>query len=89
MAADTHERIFGLTALRAVTPGAGNNLAISLNGVSVYPRAIYLSASADVVLTGVDDTSSVTLTALAGGMWHPICAKSITSVSTGTATVGY
>lgn len=85
MAADTHERIFGLTKLRAVTPGVNTSLA--LNGV--FPRAIYLSAAADVVLTGVDDTAAVTLTALAGGLWHPICAKSITSVSTGTATVGY
>lgn len=89
MAATTVDSLTSISVFRAVT--VGNDLAVLAdpNGPkAIYPRGIYLSATADVVLVG-EDGQSVTLTALAGGIWHPISPVRITSISTGTAVAGY
>jgi len=85
--ADSHERIYGITAVRAVTPA--DNAELKLNGV--YPRGLYVGGTGNVAVILVDDTAAVTITGLAAGVWHPICPRVVMSTNT-TATsilVGY
>lgn len=83
-AADSNERTFSVTQVRAVTPG-GNSLA--LNGV--LPRAIYVGVSGDVTLQAADDAAAVTLAGLAAGCWHPISCLKITAATATGVLVGY
>lgn len=87
MPADTHERIFGITSIRAVTPA--DNVDLRLDGV--YPRAVYCGGTGNIAVIGVDDTTAVTLTGVAAGVWHPICVKAINATNTTATTivVGY
>jgi hypothetical protein len=82
MPADTHERIYGITQIRAVTPSDTTDLALG----GVYPRAIYVGGAGNLAVVGVDDTSAVTMTGIATGVWHPICVKRVMSTNT-TATL--
>lgn len=89
MAADTHERIFGLTAFRTVTTGTDLAIQITSGGPYVYPRGLLLGTGGNVVGQGVDDTTDVTLTGLSAGVWHPICLKRVTSTTGANLVVGY
>lgn len=85
MASDTHERTNPISRVRTVIPGP-NDIA-QLSGS--FPRAVYLSATADISVMAAEDSSVVTLVGMVGGMWHPMACRKITAVSTGTAYVGY
>lgn len=51
------------------------------------PKAIYVGGAGTLVITAVDDTAAVTLTATAGS-YHPIRAKRIAAASTATGIIG-
>lgn len=48
-------------------------------------RGLYVGVTGDVVVQFVGDAGSVTLTGLAGGMWHPMQIQKVVKVGT-TAT---
>ena len=48
-------------------------------------RAIMVGVAGNLAIIGSDDTSAVTLVAVAAGVWHPISATKIMSTNT-TAT---
>jgi len=50
-------------------------------------KGIYVGGAGTLVITAVDDTASVTVTATAGS-YHPIRAKRIAAASTATGIVG-
>jgi hypothetical protein len=83
-AADSNERTFSITQVRAVTPG-GNSLALG----TVLPRALYVGVSGDVTIQAADDAASTTLVGLAAGMWHPISCQKITAATATGVLVGY
>lgn len=83
MAAETHERMFGLTRFRTVTPGEAS---LALDGV--YPRALQVAVAGTVTGVGVDDTAGVAHYYVAG-IWHPVCLKTITAAAATGIIVGY
>lgn len=83
MAADTHERVSGLTRFRAVTPGT-TSLAVD----GVYPRALQVAAAGTVTGKGVDDEDALEHY-YAAGIWHPVCFKEITAAGATGLIVGY
>ena len=84
MAADSVERTYSITQARVVSAGA-NDLP-KLNGT--FPRSIYLSTSGDVTGILSEDTSAVTQTAMAAGMWHP-CSLKVISACPANTLVGW
>lgn len=83
-ASDSNERLYSLTRFRAVTPGPDS---LRINGVA--PRAIYVAVAGNVTVLGDDDTSAVTLTGLAAGVWHPISPQQITAATATGIVAGY
>lgn len=83
MSADSHERTYGLTRFRAITPGTGD-LAVS----GVYPRGISATVAGTIDVVGVDDTTAVTVP-IAAGVFQPICAKKITAATATGIVAGY
>ena len=94
--ADSNERLFSVTRIRAVTPGA-TDLALEVPGtmqasgslVSVYPRAIMVGTAGDVTVLAADDSAAVVLKNLAAGIWHPISPKKITAATALDVLAGY
>lgn len=84
-AADSNERTFSITQVRAVTPGPGDLDRLN----TALPRALYVGVSGDVTLQAADDTATVTLVGLAAGAWHPISCLKITAASATGILVGY
>jgi hypothetical protein len=83
MAADSHERMNPITAVRAVTAGVD----LKLNGV--YPRAIRVGTSGTLTIQGVDDAEAVQIVVNAG-FWDPTAVKMVTAVGTAAdVRVGY
>ena len=81
MTADSFERTFSVSQLRAIT--TGQNLSIN----SVPPRALYLGTAGDVTILAAEDTGPVTLTGLAAGVFHPIAFTRVVSVGVATGLV--
>lgn len=82
MPADTVERLYVGTQLRAVTPSDTADQA-QINGI--YPRGFMVGASGNVVILAAEDSAAVTLTAVAAGIVHPIAFRRINATNT-TAT---
>ena len=90
MAADSIERLYAVTQIRSVNGGlavSGFTAIPQVNGI--YPRAIYVGASGNIVGTAPEDDADVTLTGLASGIWHPFSLKSITSSTATGILLGY
>jgi len=90
MAADSIERLYAVTQMRSVNGGAAVSaltLVPQINGI--YPRAIYVGSSGNIVGTAPEDDTSVTLTGLASGIWHPFSLKSIASSTATGILLGY
>ena len=70
-----------ITEIRDVTPHDSTNM-------TTPNRAIYIGGAGNVSLLARGDSSSVTLTALAVGVWHPIAALRVNApLTTATAIV--
>jgi len=83
MAADTHERVSGLTRFRALSVGTQSQ---AIQGV--YPRALQVAVAGTVTGIGVDDTDAVEHYYVAG-IWHPVCFKVITAATATGVILGY
>lgn len=76
---------YPVTRLLAVTPGP-DELPL-VNGQ--YPRGIYVGVLGNVTVLAAEDTTEVTITNLAAGIWHPISAKKITAATALNILVAY
>ena len=83
MAANTHERIHGLTRFRSI---AASEADLALDGV--YPRGISVTVEGTITVIGVDDDAAVAVQVVAG-VFHPICAKKITAATATGIVAGY
>jgi hypothetical protein len=69
-----------ITNAVAVTPDDDDDLAS-------VARALYVGVSGDVAVIFADGTAAVTLTGLAGGVWHPIRVKRVLATGTDATNI--
>jgi hypothetical protein len=90
MAADSIERLYAVTQIRSLNGGlAVSALTLVPKVNNIYPRAIYVGASGNIVGTAPEDDAAVTLVGLASGIWHPFSLKSINSSTATGILLGY
>lgn len=74
-----------ISGILAVTPHDTN--ALRTIGTKVIPcRAIYVGATGNVNIID-DEGTTVLMTALAAGVWHPVSARVILNTSTTATTI--